>query len=137
MASLHPVAECRKWPYVSSGMRKSILQTVLFLVLATVPLSAVPAARAQSGGRLVIWRVATLGNDLFVGVTIDGRHAGDLPYGHHLDTGLPSGRHVVAVKPYPAIYADAGATVVINVRPGELYNFTVKGSVRQLFFSRS
>jgi hypothetical protein len=118
-------------------MRKSILQTFLFLVLAAVTLSAVPAARAQSGGRLVIWRVPGLGDDLFVGVTVDGRHAADLPYGHHVDTVLPPGRHIIKVQPYPKIFAGAAAAVVVNVRPGELYNFTVKGSARQLFLSRS
>ena len=118
-------------------MRKSILKTVLILVIATCAFSPISTARAQPGGRLVIWRVATLGQDLFLGVDIDGRHAADLPYAHHLDTIVPPGPHVVTVKVYPQIFPDAGVSVRINVRRGELYNFTVNGSVRQIFLSRS
>jgi hypothetical protein len=118
-------------------MKRDISLTILFLLIAAFVLGSLAPAQSQHGGRLVIWRVATLGNDLFVGVTIDGRHAADLPYGHHFDTVLPPGHHVISVEPYPQIFGGAGATVMINVRPGQLYNFTTKGSVLQLFLSQS
>src|SRR4029077_4574274 len=126
-----------KRPYASTGMMRHIPRTILFLLVAAFVLGPAGASQAQHGGRLVIWRVATLGYDLFLSVSIDGRHAADLPYGHHFDTVLPPGRHVIFVEPYPKVFPDPGVSVVINVRPGDLFNFTTKGSVRQLYLSRS
>ena len=107
------------------------------MLIAVFALASIGTAAAAHGGRLIIWRVPGLGNDLVVGVNIDGRHAADLTYGAHLDTILSPGRHVISVQPYPRIYSYGGATVVIDVRPGELYNFTAKGSVSQLHLKRS
>ena len=108
------------------------------MLIALLVLGSLGTSRASHvGGRLLIWRVPGLGNDLVVGVDIDGRHIADLTYGAHLDIILPPGRHLVSVQPYPRVYSYAGATVVINVRPGELYNFTAKGGVQQLILKRS
>jgi hypothetical protein len=128
-------------------MKKHLVRRFLFVSLAALALLTFPsAAHAQhrrntnyggGEGRLVIWRIPGLGNDLIVGVKIDGRHVTDLTYGKHLDMPLSAGSHTVAVQPYPRVYSDSGDAVTINVRPGELYNFTAKGSVRQLLLRRS
>jgi hypothetical protein len=113
-------------------------RTILLMLVALLVIGSVGTSRAAHGaGRLIIWRVPGLGNDLVVAVNIDGRHAADLTYGAHLDTTLSPGRHVVSVEPYPRVYSFAGSSVVIDVRPGELYNFTAKGSVQQLILKRS
>jgi hypothetical protein len=88
-------------------------------------------------GRLVIWRIPGLGNDLIVGVTIDGRRAGNINYGAHFETTLSPGRHVLSVEAFPQPFPRPPYTITINVRPGELYNFTAKGGTTQLILSRS
>jgi len=118
-------------------MKTHTWRRVLLVLIAVFTLASIGTTTAAQGCRLIIWRVPGLGNDLVVGVDIDGRHAADLTYGTHLDKILSPGRHVISVQPYPRIYSYGGATVVINVRPGELYNFTAKGSVSQLFLKRS
>jgi hypothetical protein len=129
-------------------MKKHSVHTILFLLLAAFACLGLPleaqgqhvrrsTLAAAGGGRLVIWRVATLGNDLIVEVKIDGRHVTDLTYGKHLDTALSPGRHTVTVKAFPRVHLASIDSVVIDVRPGELYNFTAKGSVTQLYLKRS
>lgn len=118
-------------------MEKPTFNRTRLLLVTALLLGSIATSSAEHGGRLIIWRIPGLGDNLFVGVDIDGRHAGDMPYGHHFETVLSPGRHVITVQPYPRIFSDAGATVVIKVRPGGLYNFTIKGSVRQLFLSGS
>src|SRR5207248_10676211 len=105
-------------------MKAHTCRGILLMLIALLVLGSLETGRAaQGGGRLIIWRVPGLGNDLVVGVDIDGRHIADLTYGAHLDTILSRSRHVVSVQPYPRVYSYAGATVVINFRTGELYKF--------------
>jgi hypothetical protein len=129
-------------------MKKHFVPTVLFLLVAVSVFVVSPttsdAQRAHRSvatggddGRLIIWRIATLGNDLVVGVSIDGRHVADLTYGKHFDAPISPGRHTVTILAYPRIISASGDSAVINVRPGELYNFTAKGSVTQLVLKRS
>ena len=86
----------------------------------------------QTGGRLVVWRSPGLGRNVIVGLTVDGRHVADLTYGNHYDAILPPGRHIVGAQAFPRAYPLPPYTVEINVRPGQLYNFTAKGGVQQL-----
>jgi hypothetical protein len=143
------VEACKKSPYISQHIMKKFLVgpfASLLLVVCAV-LAAPTAANAQhhrrfvehggAAGRLIIWRVATLGNDLVVGVRIDGQPVADLTYGKHLDIPVSPGPHTLVVQPYPRVYSDAAVRLTLNVRPGELYNFTAKGGVRQLILSRS
>jgi hypothetical protein len=126
-------------------MKTTFVRTVLLLLLAicvfpiTSPGQHVRRSASTDGGdgRLVIWRVATLGNDMVVGVSIDGRHVADLTYGKHFDAAISAGRHTVTIQAYPRIISASGDSVMINVRPGELYNFTAKGGVTQLILKRS
>jgi hypothetical protein len=89
------------------------------------------------GGRLVIWRVPGLGNDLVVAVSIDGQRVADLTYGRHLDTTVAPGQHVITVEAYPRPFDHRTYSTAINVRPGELYNFTAKGGTENLHLTRS
>ena len=86
----------------------------------------------QGGGRLVIWRSPDMGRNVVIGVLVDGRHVADLTYGRNYDQPISPGRHVVAVQAFPRVYAHAAYSIAINVRPGELYNYTAKGGATQL-----
>ena len=105
---------------------------ILISAVATTQAGRVQSVREQGAGRLVIWRSPGLGRNVIVGVVIDGRHVADLTYGRHYDEPISSGRHVVAAQAFPRAYPLPPYTVEINVRPGELYNFTAKGGVQQL-----
>jgi hypothetical protein len=113
------------------------LRSLFFSITIASFLIAGPTSHAQSGGRLIVWRIPGLGNDLIVRLKIDGRTAADITYGNHFDAILPPGRHVLAVEAFPRPYRYAPYTVTINVRPGELYNFTAKGGTNQLVLKRS
>jgi len=102
----------------------------VFVAAGLVRLTSMATARAD--GRLVIWRSPGLGRNVVVGVIIDGRHTADLTYGRHYDQPISNGRHVVAVQAYPRAYPLPPYSLQLNVRPGQLYNFTAKGGVQQL-----
>lgn len=116
-----------------------VLSTVIILLggIAASEAQQGRGADARQGGRLIIWRIPGLGNDLIVGVTIDGRRVADITYGNHFETTLPPGRHVIMVEAFPQPYRYEPYSVTINVKPGELYNFTAKGGTSQLVLKRS
>ena len=105
---------------------------VLLSSWATAQAGRVQSIQPEGGGRLVIWRSPGLGRNVIVGLTVDGRHVADLTYGRHYDEPISPGRHVIGAKAFPAVYQRPPYTIEINVRPGELYNFTAKGGVSQL-----
>ena len=100
--------------------------------MATAEAGRAQSVQPQGGGRLVIWRSPGLGRNIIVGLMIDGRHVADLTYGRHYDEPISPGRHVIAAQAFPRVYGQNPYTVEINVRSGELYNFTAKGGVLQL-----
>ena len=116
-------------PFKSFMVVVAAVATVFLTATAT---SNAGRAAAQGGGRLVVWRSPGLGNDLIVGLTIDGRRAMDITYGAHYDAMIPAGRHVIGVKAFPQPHPQPSFTVEINVKPGQLYNFTAKGGTSQL-----
>jgi hypothetical protein len=92
---------------------------------------------SENGGRLIIWRIPGLGNDLIVDVQIDGRSAGTINYGQHFETTLSPGRHTVSVRAFPQPWPREPFTITLDVKPGALYNFTAKGGTLQLILVRS
>ena len=118
-------------------MKNYMSKTLFVLAIFSILLGGIAASEAQTGGRLIIWRIPGLGNDLIVGVTIDGKRVADITYGNHFETILSPGRHVVMVEPFPNPYRYRHYAVTLNVRPGELYNFTAKGGTEQLVLKRS
>jgi hypothetical protein len=135
----------RALPRVSQALTnldpmKTYKTLIVFLAAAAVVLTSITTADAQrtrtvvseGAGRLVVWRSPGLGRNVIVGVMVDGRHVADLTYGNHYDKPVSAGRHVVAVQAFPRAYPLPPYSVEINVRPGQLYNFTAKGGVQQL-----
>jgi len=118
-------------------MKNYTPKALFILAMCAILFGGIVASEAQTGGRLIIWRIPGLGNDLIVGVTIDGRRVKDITYGNHFETILSPGRHVVMVEPFPNPSRYPPYAVTLNVRPGELYNFTAKGGTEQLVLKRS
>ena len=105
---------------------------VLLTSILTAEAGRVRTVQSGAGGRLVVWRSPGLGRNVVVGVLVDGRHVADLTYGRHYDEPISPGRHVIGAQAFPRAYPLPPYTVAINVRSGELYNFTAKGGVQQL-----
>jgi hypothetical protein len=113
--------------------------TMLMAATALLLTSAIPANAgrrqvivSEGAGRLIIWRSPALGRNVIVGLSVDGRHVADLTYGRHYDEPISSGPHTITAQPYPRVYAGSAYRLEINVRPGQLYNFTAKGGATQL-----
>jgi hypothetical protein len=121
-------------------MKRSIGLFLFLVLVAVVFFASIDTSHAQprrhvaptGEGRLVIWRSPGLGNDLVVGLLIDGRRAASITYGSHFETTLSAGRHVIGVQAFPQPFPREPFNLVINVRPGELYNFTARGGTLQL-----
>jgi hypothetical protein len=97
-----------------------------FSTASTADAQRVHGNRQKGSGRLVIWRIPTLGNDVFVTLTIDGRSEASIGWGDHYDGMLSPGRHTISVQATPRpVYRDPW-TMTLNVRPGQTYNFTAK-----------
>ncbi|MFL6514710.1 MAG: hypothetical protein ACJ8M1_06785 [Chthoniobacterales bacterium] len=123
-------------------MKNRTFTVTVILLITAVALAPMSFARIHTTevvgtGHLIVWRSPGLGNDLIVRVLIDGRKAADVTYGGHFETNITAGRHVIGVQAFPQIFPGPPWNVEINVRPGELFNFTAKGSISQLILKRT
>jgi|tagenome__1003787_1003787.scaffolds.fasta_scaffold20987901_4 hypothetical protein len=120
--------------------KKAVILFGTALVLAGATFSYAGRTRSVDvvgTGRVIVWRSPGIGNDLIVRVLIDGRKAADVTYGGHFETNISAGRHVIGVQAFPRPFPREPWNVEINVRPGELFNFTAKGSITQLILKRT
>jgi hypothetical protein len=77
--------------------------------------------------RLIIRRIPTLGNNVFVDLYLDGAPFASIGWGHTYDGTLPPGRHVLSVLATPSPKWLTRSHIVLNVRSGETYTFTAMG----------
>ena len=93
---------------------------------AADPRSPHAVVPSQAPARLVIRRVANLGVNVIVRLSIDGKPAATLGYGHTYQGNLTPGRHVLAVvatrsrSPIPW-------EMRLNAQSGQTYIFTAQG----------
>jgi hypothetical protein len=81
----------------------------------------------NGAARLMIHRIADLGNNLFVRLWIDDVAVASIAYGHTYEGLLPPGRHVLSVLPTPNPRWKVPSQITLNVRNGQTYNFTAMG----------
>ena len=91
------------------------------------PRSPHAAAPSQAPARLVIRRVANLGVNVIVQLSIDGKPAGSLGYGHTYQGTLTPGRHVLAVRATRSL-SPIPWEMALNAQSGQTYVFTAQGS---------
>ena len=82
---------------------------------------------ANGAARLIIHRIANLGNNLIVALWIDGVSVASIAYGHTYEHLLPPGRHVLSVLPTPNPRWKTPWQMTLNVRNGQAYNLTAMG----------
>ena len=81
----------------------------------------------NGAARLIIHRIADLGNNLIVRLWIDDVAVASIAYGHTYEGLLPPGRHVLSVLPTPNPRWKIPWQMTLNVRNGQTYNFTAVG----------
>jgi hypothetical protein len=81
----------------------------------------------NGAARLMIHRIADLGNNLIVRLWIDDVAVASIAYGHTYEGLLPPGRHVISVLPTPNPRWKIPSQITLNVRNGQTYNFTAMG----------
>jgi hypothetical protein len=81
----------------------------------------------NGAARLMIHRIADLGNNLIVRLWIDDVAVASIAYGHTYEGLLPPGRHALSVLPTPNPRWKIPSQITLNVRNGQTYNFTAMG----------
>lgn len=116
------------WPMKS----KYISTCRLVLILALMYAVSIGTAAAQSRGRLIVTRDASLGRNLVITLRIDGRTVANLMQGSRFDNPVWTGRRVLSVSirtnsPWPwqtTPNASQSTSTTVNVRRGRTYRFT-------------
>src|SRR5258708_1293014 len=124
----------------SYGSRSAlILMTTCLLFLSTYAASQAMSSDAQSrrvvvgpavwqpvegAARLIVRRIADLGNFVYVGLSVDGVPVAAIGYGSTYEGFLPPGRHVLSVLPTPNPKWPTPSVMILNVRSGQTYSFT-------------
>lgn len=90
---------------------------------------AIFATSAAEGGRLVIRRSPTLGDNVAISILIDGKPAGTLVRARTYDRYITPGRHTLTASPTRSRDDWQGT---LNVRAGETYSYTASYNVNRL-----
>ena len=81
---------------------------------------------ANGAARLIIERIANLGNDVYVDLYIDGAPVAAIGYGSSYEGLLPPGRHLLSVLPTPSPKWLTPWEIIVDVRSGQTYRFTAE-----------
>lgn len=117
------------------GSRSAILLLVVSLFFsasvvgqanAAEPRSPHAVAPSQAPARLIIRRVANLGVNVIVQLSIDGKPAGSFGYGHTYQGTLTPGRHVLGVRATRSL-SPVPWEMALNAQSGQTYIFTAQG----------
>jgi len=81
----------------------------------------------EGAARLVVSRIADLGNFVYVDLYVDGVPLAAIGYGSTYEGFLPPGRHVLSVLPTPDPKWPTPTVMILNVRSGQTYSFTADG----------
>lgn len=92
------------------------------------------ATGMTDGGRLIIKPSPTLGYDIGITITIDGKLSGSLVRGQSYDRYISPGRHVVVASPN---HLGDDARVVLDIQRGQTYCYVASYSVRQARLERA
>ena len=109
----------------------------LFLIFAFAWVASIGTATAQPGGRLIVLRSPNFGWNLAYHLQIDGRSVANVAQGHHYDTWLPAGPHVLTVYKVPYASLSEPTSTVVNVQPGWTYVFTAMWDSNLVFLRPS
>jgi hypothetical protein len=86
-------------------------------------------AREADGGHLIVKRSPTLGHNVAVTITIDGKLAGTLTRGRTFETPLAPGKHMLTASPGRGRKPWHGT---LEARAGQTYTYTASYNVNEL-----
>jgi hypothetical protein len=81
----------------------------------------------NGAARLIIQRIANLGNFVYVDLYMDGAPVAAIGYGSSYEGLLPPGRHLLSVLPTPNPKWRTPWEMTLDVRSGQTYSFTADG----------
>jgi hypothetical protein len=85
------------------------------------------AQLGRAPARLIIRRIPDLGNFVYVHLRVDGVPVAAIGYGQTYEGLLPPGRHVLSVLATPDPKWPTPSQMILDVRSGQIYNFTADG----------
>jgi len=85
------------------------------------------AQSANDAARLIIQRIANLGNFVYVDLYIDGAPVAAIGYGSSYEGLLPPGRHLLSVLPTPNPKWPTQWEITLDARSGQTYSFIADG----------
>lgn len=95
------------------------------------------APNSKATGRLIVQRSSSFGKWVGLRLWIDGKVTKTIEQGEHFDGMLPTGDHVLAVRPVPDTHFGQATSVRVTVQPGQTYAFTAVHDSDQLVLRRS
>ena len=102
----------------------SITRIFSLACICLILVCATASILAESGGHVIINRVANFGDQLALSVSVDGKEVAKLGEGQSYDGYLPPGQHVVSAMVVPN---EVGATTwrkTMKIENGQTYSFT-------------
>jgi hypothetical protein len=120
----------KKYAYLSSSFFIVTFALTILLGYQTSSIASPTSAASTStsanadSGRLVIRRVANLGNLSVLDVKIDGKRVASVAHGQTYDAALPAGPHVITVALGADNRSAAPAEKRITIQKGQTYIFT-------------
>jgi hypothetical protein len=83
-------------------------------------------------GRLIVQRAPNFGSDLFIRLSIDGKHAADIPRNQHYGGVLVAGRHLLTALALPNTQSRRPTSIKVTMKSGQVYIFTAVWEVDRL-----
>src|SRR5690242_8024566 len=74
--------------------------------------------------RLIIQRAPNFGSDLFIRLSIDGKHVANIPRNQHYGGIISAGRHTIAALALPNTEARRPMSMRMTAKAGQVYIFT-------------
>jgi hypothetical protein len=88
-------------------------------------------------GRVIVQRAPNFGSDLFIRVSIDGKHVANIPRNQHYGGLVPAGRHTLTALALPNTESRRPTSMRLTVKPGQVYIFTATWSSDRLVLAPS
>jgi hypothetical protein len=83
-------------------------------------------------GRLIVQRAPNFGSDLVIRLSIDGKHAADIPRNQHYGGVLVAGRHLLTALALPNTQSRRPTSIKVTMKSGQVYIFTAVWEVDRL-----
>jgi hypothetical protein len=118
--------------------RRSFGSKALLILAFVGAISTSTVAQARPPlGRVVVKRVPQFGWNLAFQLQIDGRSVATIGPGHHYDSWLPAGRHLLTVNTASYVGLPQPTSTAVYVEPGRTYIFTAMWDSNLVFLHPS